>query len=91
MNSLNMSTINPNAGLVVVGRDQGKVLSVVVYETPANHDHLTEFHTQTLPPFEPSKGDPPSSDLRARANTVTIVLKEILSQVHPFPHGGINE
>ena len=86
-----MSTVNPNASLVVLGRNHGKVLSVVVYETPADQDHLTEFHTQTLPPFEPSKGDLGSGDLQARANTVTIVLKGILSQVHPLPYGGINE
>src|SRR5207247_6904493 len=91
MNSLNMSTINPNAGLVVVGRDQGKVLSVVVYRTPADQDHPLNFHSQTRPPLDPGKGDPASGDLQARANTVTIVLKEILSHVHPFPHGGINE
>jgi hypothetical protein len=82
MNILSMSTISRNSGLVALGRGRAEVLSVLVYEPPAGPDHSS---------FDSSKGKTPSGDLRARANTVTIALEEILSQDLPIPHGGINE
>jgi len=77
-----MSTISRNTGLVALGRGRAKVLSILVYEPPAEHDH---------PSFDSGEGKSLSSDLRARANTVTIALEEILSQDLLIPHGGINE
>ncbi len=40
---------------------------------------------------EQDQCDCSEEDITARANTITVVLEDILSNSHAFPHGGINE